>query len=843
MSTITLAEAQASPNAEVDADYVSASLSVTTHVMPTDKYVPMTGVHATEVEIDGWEWDKRRLENWSEDRTRYGTFLGGHRVGLTDGTRTTDWQSGNVVGLEYEKLRHLRDVDAFTWTPQVQVGEFSIHQDMRALYSDHSFSENVDPATDVTGGIIVKALHEDVVNESVQAAIFHRTTDFLIQKFWDFELVDEFTGAIDTGTNTLLDTGDPPAITVANLSERHREILVFEDDIYFNGDYQIAVGDVRVALVSVVGTWEDKGCGLDAGRQVFSKYFPFAPATVRVVTVDSAGVVTTWTEQPNLNFSTSADQHYSVDYDLGVITMGGFQAPNLVLKTAITAVDTALEVFHDPDILAAYPDSGRLLIGTEEIAYTSKTRSGFAGLTRGYNGTVAAVHSVGDIVEDTQHGAGTTDGIFISYTASPRIDYEVTDYTLRTANKSPWLDIRPASNVVTNNIVQVLSANINLAEIVLETDAPLIGGDLYGPVFYGTDVAKLTARGLDARGNPVDDVELTIEIVEGDGSLNGADQSYTTRSNTLGEIYAYYNAPYGVDQMDLEVLAVSHVGADTEMTVEQLSSAASANDIWVFQVLKHDPIFGTVGVKSVVDSGGLQPRPGSAGFLEVDGFFGEQYQDGIVYVLQTNGVKRQFNIKDVTHSLNGSGQKVTYLWTEQAPFPGLVTGQDCWLIPRDGVEWDSTQKRGARVILYEYSVGAQHPITGVAGAYTPVHPNSVAGTTLTFTGRNLPIPAPEDDTNNLGAYIVVAPTEVKFQAWGRDPFSGNIIKSNFLRLELNLPNWLVGVDSSGTLPIPYGFTLVTESFNIGAGLEGANFITVNPAATGINQFGITGVFP
>ena len=95
-------------------------------------------------------------------------------------------------------------------------------------------------------------------------------------------------------------------------------------------------------------------------------------------------------------------------------------------------------------------------------------------------------------------------------------------------------------------------------------------------------------------------------------------------------------------------------------------------------------------------------------------------------------------------------------------------------------------------------------------------------------------------TATWGAYVVIAPGETRFNAHGRDPYTGRLITSNDIRLRLQLPNTLTGVDASGALPIPYGWTLVTEEFNIGAGLDGANFITINPAASGINQFSLRG---
>jgi hypothetical protein len=64
------------------------------------------------------------------------------------------------------------------------------------------------------------------------------------------------------------------------------------------------------------------------------------------------------------------------------------------LSATITAVDTSLTVASGTN----FPPNGVVLIGTEQIAYTSKATNTLSGLTRGYNGTTAAAHTSGDAV-------------------------------------------------------------------------------------------------------------------------------------------------------------------------------------------------------------------------------------------------------------------------------------------------------------------------------------------------------------------------------------------------------------------------------------------------------------
>jgi len=64
------------------------------------------------------------------------------------------------------------------------------------------------------------------------------------------------------------------------------------------------------------------------------------------------------------------------------------------LSATITAASTSLTVASGTN----FPPNGVILIGTEQIAYTSKATNTLSGLIRGYNSTTAAAHTSGDAV-------------------------------------------------------------------------------------------------------------------------------------------------------------------------------------------------------------------------------------------------------------------------------------------------------------------------------------------------------------------------------------------------------------------------------------------------------------
>ena len=815
--------------------YGSIVLEVANDVHVTDKYVPLTGVYSVEEQANGWRWDRRQLPSVGFDSTRYLTYLGGHEDGLLDGTQLQHWQSGVLNGIEYNDIVKIPDGDQLQWVPRYSTGDFTVYWDTRPLYSDYSYSEIA--GTEI-GGHRQVALRSDSVHNSITATLYKRLPGYEIVAVHDIALVDEFTGVLDGGVRVSAQSGD--VIDWSNVETRKKEMTIVGDNLVFNQSFSMIVGGSDVDKDIVESSWENKGKGLTAGRPLFCKYFPLKSGTVKLVSVSTSGVLREWTLAQTLNFSSATDLHFSVNHDLGTIQTGGYKAPSLVLGGAVSLNDTEISIVAD-DNMEFFSEQGVIVVDGEQIYYTARTRTAFLDCIRGWNGTTVAEHAKGLVVDDIQHGASTTDKWYVSYEAAPKVEYEITSHDLRTANYNSWLDVRALSNIKANNIVQIVSQDTNLSEIVLTTDSEPIGGNLFGPVFYGTDTSRLTATGLDAAGNPVEDIDLSIYIKSGVGSLNGTLKTYTAESNSLGQVSCFYNAPYSLINTDMEVLSVAHVGSDTHMTVN-ISTAVTPSEVWVFQILKHDPVLGTVGDFVNAFAGGSATDPNGFGYVDVWMPYVEDYNGGTLLLQDVSGVRRSLPIRWAEKQVDGSGEPYVRFFVEQSVDPAwLAADSKAWLFQSDAVEWNESKKRGARVILYEFSNEAQQPTTGVAGAYTPVHPDSIQGNVLVFSNRLLPIPDPADREVNLGAYVIVAPAEVRCSAYGRDPFTGSLITSNDVRLRLQLPNTLTGVDDSGVLPIPYGWTLITEEFNIGAGLDGANFITINPAATGINQFSLTGV--
>lgn len=815
-------------------------LEILSHVAVSNLTPPLTGELA-DIGMDGWRWDRRRLESVDNLASRYDTYIGGHTVGLLDGTERSWWQSGTVSGIQYHDIARYPIGDSLSWTPRVTTGRYSVYFDPRPLYSDYSYSENVDPMANQNGVNVVE-LRDDAAQDTVNCAIWRREDTFLITQYRAFQRVNEFTGELVSGAR--LDTMDDDGnILWANLSNRVYEYLIDDQILYLNGNYYIEVGPVvdDVALPTadfMDSVYEYKGKGSPSGRNLFLDYFPVDPTTVRVLVL-RGGVQFELTQTDSLNLSQNTDPHFEVDADLGIITLGGFQAENVFLSEQIDALQTTILCYASVDLLTDYPAYGLVWIEDELIYYGEKTQYGFTDCVRGYGDTLAVVHAKGSTVYDVKHGGGllSTDRVYVVYRAVPRIDYEVTAYDLRSANGS-WLNVNPNRNLHSQDVVQILSDDPDLAEIILETDSPIIGGNLFGPVFFGTDVSRLTATAYDSNGNVDEGVDLTIVVNEMVGTLNGETFTFTDTTNVLGQIYSIFNVPFTNDAIRHRVTDIQYSGADTILTIENLPTTLSLEELVLFQILKYDKMIGSTGLTGLVSSviASAHPENGAIAII-FNRRITTDYEGGLIYILGSDSVKYIRTINKVYDATSGS-LPVSLLYLDELIDSALTTGSQCWLYLPEEEVWDPNRLNGALRLVYEWRPDVQHPLTGELGAYFPLEADSRAGADVTYLARHLPVPAPTDPDSNLGGYVAVAPIIVSLYARGQDPISGKTVVSNTIRLLVDLPNYLVGVDRSGALPIPYGFTFITEEFNVATGIGGSNFLTVNPRATGIDTFSI-----
>lgn len=753
-----------------------------------------------------WVWDKTLPQSISQELISR-AYAGPVELNLSDGVALTDFQSGRLADLKFSYLELIDSQDELHWLPHFTKGAYQIGQKDYNVFSDYSWIGMVDP-DEVTNGHWRRELHEDCLINTISAAIYKRLQN-RIESHIRYHYVDSFTG---------LDN----------------EFIVTEfNQIEFSTDQELDVG----VLISGMGPTETRGggefhyYGNESGRLCFLKYFPVV--NVQVFTIQGL-TVTEWEQVDDFSGTTQIDTHFMVDQDLGIVRIGGFELPDLVLEENVGLGDETIYVYPDKTLLDQYPEQGILLINSEYIYYTNKGVGYFSGLTRGALGSTVATHTSSTTVAWEPQGLvlDETHEIYIAYSAVPRIEYEVTDYQLRTGVNYNYLNLRPMFNYSHNAILQLRMDESHVSSLLLETSSTLIGSNLYGPLYFGTDISRLKCTALDQEGNPVADVFITLEIIEGEGLLDSTPQLVSKYSNSAGFIRANLTVPYDEDSISQKVTSVTYSGGNTEVVLD-IKPNVSPDDVWVYQVLKIDKTLGTVGMKSTINAVTVSASPYGDQIITLDDLYTEDIKGGVFNVIGTDSILYQREIKHIFQTTY-AGEPVTNIYIEGAITGALILGQGCWILEPEAVSWDETELNGTNVILYNYDAGATHPISGT-GAWVPVHPDLVELNKLTFNSTLLPQPDPSDLDTNLGAYLFVFPTQLKLRAYCQDPATGNTIYSNVIRMFVDIPLILKGYSDG----IPYGFSLISESFNAGTALGGANFITINPLATGINQLGMS----
>jgi hypothetical protein len=796
----------------------------------------------------GWAYDRVLFQPRTISEFSYTTVGAEPYDRPLDGTALEDWQCGVVKDINFHELRAWTYKDVVYWTPVYTVGRYAKYWDRRELYSDFSTSTQVDP-TNVTGdGLQAVTLDTNALYDTVSARIYVRTDQGERLTYREYLFVENFTGELSGGER--LDVGEVGSWNVANFSARHFEITLDENgDLVFNQSPTFWVGAAHspLDLDVIEATWELIATGDTFGRALHLKYFPLVLGSVDLVAVAPNGALSQYNYVSSLAESYIGDEDFVVDHDLGIVQIGGYEPQFLALGQGIDDTVTTIPILGSEAEFASWPESGIAVIGTEEVRYYRKEYRSLCDCVRGWNSTTPASHSQYDVVECLSVGTDIDDDwrLFARYQVSPRVEYEVTQHELRTANGS-WLNLHPAQHVDSSKVVQIDSGERNIASIELVADAPQITENVYGPVYYGTDVTRITAIAYDSYGRRVDDVEITIALDGPPGTLNGG-PSYTGVTSSNGEVSCLYNSPYDYEDIELPVSWVSVSGGDTELDVPGLPTNIAKDDIWIFQVAKHDPIEGGTGKEADIDSWYPAVSPGIRGelaYFEVEMEWSEDFGPGSTLVVYGNdSVIRRYGIVSAVPS--SQSPETMLFGVDSVDDPILGAGAHAWLLGPEDIEFDDLED-GVRVVLYRwYTSGWKHPLTGepasvAAPVAAPLHPDTVGDETLRLVGVELPVGDIDDPRNNLAGYVVIAPERVTIRASGVDPYSGRLIESNRITLNLRLANPVMGVDITGALPVPSGWRLPTETYNIGSALGAPNFITINPAASGINRFTLTG---
>lgn len=888
----------------------SQTLNIKSYVHEEEKIKPITGIYSKDFNLSGCLTERDFFIDDNNIKMQYNTFVGGQQYNIYEGTQKKDWQSIVREGIDFQKVEKIKSQNIKSWTPVYSRGAYSIYWNLINFYSSYHYSGILKNAFDDSNRMEIK-LDENCSKSSIEVAIWTRDSNFVkypykIYKYqeiereiifsgpfavkttsgWNFPLFKSIEAILEKDSvsedsrnrySSIVLNGETfyyaPGELLKNQSNNKRNLPVYgieaeekhvrvpnyqivEDTVIANSRDNIKIGVEEKDSLSISKYWEEKGKGNSNGRLVFTKYFPIKKGSFSLVGMNSSNDIKEFEEVESISNHDNSKYIYSVDYDLGVIQIGGVTEPDLILKEDLSSTDTEILILNIEE-MKSYPKSGILKIGDELIFYNEKDYNRFFQCTRGYQGTQINSYVRGEVFRSIQNGKSldASNKVYCKYEAVPKIRYEVSEMQNRFANKYGFLNLKPIHNVRDNGIIQISSIDKHVSDIQLEIDADLISGNIYGPLFYGTDFRQFTARAIDSLGNPVEDIEITIKFSNGPGYLGYSLREYTGISNSEGEIYTLYGVPYDWDSISKRIIDVTRNNLSTEMTAERLPESVSPEEIQIYQIMKHDPILGTNGKKMTpwISYGGdpnwgdAHPNYGKAWVkvLAAKDDFVSNYEGGEISIflqgpnqeklrfdkkiIQSVEMKDELNINGVVNPNRGNTIGVHFIMDTNIPAQYSSWNLDEVIVfEREAVKFSPINLNGSRRVVYEWKSDAVHPITKVNGAYFPLRADRVIGNKLFFDEKLLPIPDPYGNDSNVGGYLAVCSDIAEFYAECVDPTSGNIIKSNRIKVRIDIPPYLNGVSSTNGLSIPYGFKIAEEGFVDASGIGGATFLTINP---------------
>ena len=438
------------------------------------------------------------------------------------------------------------------------------------------------------------------------------------------------------------------------------------------------------------------------------------------------------------------------------------------------------------------------------------------------------------------------DTVAVRYYPSMKVEYEPeesNDYII-----AHEVTLNPVYRQQGRGFVYLQTAVQDPASITLSADLPVLGTDVFGPVYLGNTVAPLIATVFDSQGDVIEGQTVTFFITSdpAPGSFGSTGDSTTARTNLVGQARAYYTPPASIDEIGeyVEYENYSTNSSPTEpagathtttLRTTNLLIQGDLSDISVYQVLINDASQGWLDPS--LDPTDTEAQ--EASYLE-KWFYDEQLYGRLGLV--SSGV----NLSIVSSGVVTSG---AVNWE--------ITHREAWDLLRPTI-FDTSEANGKKVLASVLDATAINPHTFTAGAVAPFRPSLVnsAGDNeydLVFdtTVYRLPPPTASQSVAPAGilhSYFVVAPTSIEIQASVYNERRGVTILSNTIQLRVNVPPYLngtwtidainethiseiLGLVASGLSigqKVPLGFRLRSTNITLAAAVNGVTFLDVNP---------------
>lgn len=472
--------------------------------------------------------------------------------------------------------------------------------------------------------------------------------------------------------------------------------------------------------------------------------------------------------------------------------------------------------------------------------------------------------------------------VYAFYTTVMGFEKEVNSSVRKLTEKEiePWLWVGQKTIAVLAKD-KVFPAKITLRAL----DMPLArrsGNSLvYGPLYYGAEIAILEGEVLSYNDEPIVNQEVTISIKQGPGMLNGS-KTINVITNDDGKFYInYYPQENSFTFLKFKDTDITYQGTKTflranssynDLDLISLGSSGTESCI-IYAILKDDGSLGTTGKRHVINAAQYSDYSiyGSLGkivnlpnrilistlmsnsgivftnFLRDDEVSG--YKNGQVTLFDPSlGEYVSLKIKDIVKAPeywwdgtwdipNEEAKQSTYVilldYVSADIYETVTSFDTIWLKKETDVHYDSTLLNGRKCILSELKspprTNWKHPnVEGYPSVYGPIMTSFYNGNQNKFTVESvLPTSSSTDPMIDIAGYALIPEKSVVIQAQTTN--EDDIIYSNNVEFEIKLNNRDKGVVENilGTFKVPYGFRLIGNGDDSSSTIGTATFLTIN----------------
>lgn len=760
---------------------------------------PLYGVYEKEEE-SGFYFDRESYRDSSSTRTSDEKSLGGYDYELKEGTIGSDWESGVDPSLSLDKVSIYKQNNSLKWIVKYRAGNYYVYDKEIFLSSDYSSHISIEEEeTELNsnyniydGRVAIWKRDENKIKKPWR--VFERNLNLSNFRFQSYDIEGN----------------------ILKISKGFKKNVGSEE---FNKDF-----------------WEYKGRGNNGSKLIFSDYFPVSKKDFKLIAVDPiTGEQIEFKESKNILMEQKVDYYYEIDNDLGIIKIGYNSLEKLVVEKGTDFLSDTISVFSKID-LESYPNKAYLENSKSTIYYESKGYQQLEGVIFTKSNSLDKFDEL-EVVQKTLN-LPERYKLYISYTSIPRFDFEIYENQVRTANENTisqkLLDLKPSGNFYHNAIVQIDTMEKHVKSLRLDIkDGVLIGENYYGEISFNVP-ELLRATALNSNNEGVESIEVTFVIESGPGFIDNG-KSGRSITNPIGEAYMGFYAPYSFDDIRQNILSYTYNQNETIFTIEEMPATILNEEVQLYEVLKIDPLEGVTGsYKDILEKNYFYTKANGSVFNKsyikikrVHEDVKEKYESG--WIIIQNGNSGEYFEERIESISESKDDWVIFLKENYNSNNISVIGTKCYLRERDSEPWSSNSRNGMKRLVYKWNENTKHPITKDKGSYYPLRPSSIVNKSIHYNVA-LREHDPYSYEEYLGDYIVVSPRVTTIYAYCTDPFSGDTIVSNRIKLKISLPRYLNGVDFTESLPVPYGFRLRDENDIIASGIGGKTFLTVNPEA-------------